>query len=351
LEVPTSSKRIQYQQGLQASSSNEQLDDLFPEDSNWVPVPFSSTSGSPPTNTPITSTVRSEAVVLAPEQPTKDVAIPPAVTSESSSTSTENSSNSNSSSSGSRSGKTKKKKIRELGTNSVRTFQGGEMVKLNVGGQLFLTTVDTLVKTKSMLSTMFSGKIPVMVDRDGYVFIDRDGKFFGKILNFLRNGSIEPPRDRAKCYDMYKEAEFYQLRAMMDQLAEQLESDCVVANSLKYIANKVGKQVTVIKNETEKEILVREVMDPIVILEVSSSSFGEEKDAIIYKHLVLFDKLSSDYGDKILFVKQIVYTGKEWKFYNKGKLQHSVFFYNQYNGKHSFQEEIILDRILKLVLI
>eukprot|EP01118_Nematostelium_gracile_P010753 TRINITY_DN3749_c0_g2_i1.p1 TRINITY_DN3749_c0_g2~~TRINITY_DN3749_c0_g2_i1.p1 ORF type:complete len:166 (-),score=58.32 TRINITY_DN3749_c0_g2_i1:33-467(-) len=112
----------------------------------------------------------------------------------------------------------------------------------------------------------------------------------------------------------------------------------------------VGKQVLVIKTEGEKDALLKASPDPMVILEVSSSSFGDEKDAIIYKHLVLFDKLSSDYGDKIIFVKQIVYTGKEWKFYAKGKLQHSVFFYNQYNGKHSFQEEIILDRILKLIL-
>jgi len=89
----------------------------------------------------------------------------------------------------------------------------------------------------------------------------------------------------------------------------------------------------------------------MVILEVSTSSFGDDKDAIIYKHLVLFDKLASDYGDKVTFVKQIVYSGKEWKFFAKGKLQHSVFFYNQYNGKHSFQEEIILDRILKLTLL
>ncbi len=85
---------------------------------------------------------------------------------------------------------------------------------------------------------MFSGKIPVRVDEDGYVFIDRDGKYFSNILNFLRNGSLEPPRDRSACYDLYKEAEFYQLRSMTDLLAEQLESDCVVANSLKYIANK-----------------------------------------------------------------------------------------------------------------
>jgi hypothetical protein len=60
------------------------------------------------------------------------------------------------------------------------------------------------------------------------------------------------------------------------------------------------------------------------------------QDAIIYKHLVLFDKLASDYGDKITFVKQIVYSGKEWKFFAKGKLQHSVFFYNQVNFNESF---------------
>jgi hypothetical protein len=205
-----------------------------------------------------------------------------------------------------------------------------------------------------MLSAMFSGDIPVKTDNDGYVFIDRDGKYFEKILNFLRNGCIETPSDRGKCYQLLKEAEFYQLKGMVESLKDALtitENSIFIEGTDIILRGKLGKTVTVIKTENEKDFLLKNFLEPIVILEVSSSSFGEEKDAIIYKHLVLFDKLSSDYGDKILFVKQIVYTGKEWKFYAKGKLQHSVFFYNQYNGKHSFQEEIILDRILKLILL
>jgi hypothetical protein len=39
----------------------------------------------------------------------------------------------------------------------------------------------------------------------------------------------------------------------------------------------VGKRVTVIKTEMEKDILMKSTLSPMVILEVSSSSFGEEK--------------------------------------------------------------------------
>jgi len=233
-------------------------------------------------------------------------------------------------------------------------FSKGDLVKLNVGGEIFMTTWDTLTKEKnSMLSAMFAGTIPVRLLSDGSVFIDRDGKMFGKVLNFLRNGTFEPPKDRAAVYELLKEAEFYQLVSMYGLLKEHIDSELGSPVTTRFTSKTAtcGKQVMVIKTEAEKDLLLKTTMEPMVILEVSSSSFGEEKDAIIYKHLVLFDKLSSDYADKILFVKQIVYTGKEWKFYAKGKLQHSVFFYNQYNGKHSFQEEIILDRILKLILL
>jgi len=235
-------------------------------------------------------------------------------------------------------------------------FQKGDLVKLNVGGKTFQTTWDTITKeSNSMLSAMFAGQIPVHLDENGAVFIDRDGKYFKKVLTFLRNGSLEIPSERSQCFDLMKEAEFYQISSMIsflqDSLSDQSEGSPSLYRALGSSPAKLGKQVTVIKTEPERDNLIKTCSDPMVILEVSSSSFGEEKDAIIYKHLVLFDKLSSDYGDKILFVKQIVYTGKEWKFYAKGKLQHSIFFYNQYNGKHSFQEEIILDRILKLFLL
>jgi len=232
-------------------------------------------------------------------------------------------------------------------------YKRGDIVKLNVGGQLFTTTFDTLTKEDSMIRTMFNGTFPVHQVVDGSVFIDRDPKYFDMVLNYMRSGGLEPPRDKNVLMELWKEAEFYQLTGMIEILENQLKEENGSPSLMRWRSkdNKVGKQVLVIKTEGEKDSLLKSTSEPMVILEVSSSSFGDEKDAIIYKHLVLFDKLSSDYGDKIIFVKQIVYTGKEWKFYTKGKLQHSVFFYNQYNGKHSFQEEIILDRILKLILL
>jgi BTB/POZ domain len=53
-----------------------------------------------------------------------------------------------------------------------------EIISLNVGGQVFVTTTTTLRNdTKSMLYAMFSGKYQKK-DFKGSYFIDRDGKYF-----------------------------------------------------------------------------------------------------------------------------------------------------------------------------
>ena len=53
-------------------------------------------------------------------------------------------------------------------------------VKLNVGGKIYKTTLDTLRKDPgSMLCAMFSGRHELKQDKeDGAYFIDRDGKLF-----------------------------------------------------------------------------------------------------------------------------------------------------------------------------
>lgn len=40
-------------------------------------------------------------------------------------------------------------------------------VKLNVGGTLFYTTIDTLTKQDNMLRAMFSGRMEVLTDSEG----------------------------------------------------------------------------------------------------------------------------------------------------------------------------------------
>ena len=65
-------------------------------------------------------------------------------------------------------------------------------VKLNVGGVKYETTLTTLTADgdESMLGSMFSGRHELHPNEDGEVFIDRDGKHFGHILNVLRDSSV-----------------------------------------------------------------------------------------------------------------------------------------------------------------
>ena len=92
-------------------------------------------------------------------------------------------------------------------------------VKLNVGGQHFLTSVQTLRKDpNSMLAAMFSGKFDRKSSEDGSFFIDRDGTHFRFILNYLRDGELILPKGATFLDELRKEAEFYQIQGILDNL-------------------------------------------------------------------------------------------------------------------------------------
>ena len=64
---------------------------------------------------------------------------------------------------------------------------------LNVGGHRFTTTITTLrnAPAPSLFSAMFSGRHNVVPSGgDGSVFVDRDGRHFAAVLNFLRDGQV-----------------------------------------------------------------------------------------------------------------------------------------------------------------
>uniref|UniRef100_A0A670K180 BTB/POZ domain-containing protein KCTD7 n=1 Tax=Podarcis muralis TaxID=64176 RepID=A0A670K180_PODMU len=93
-----------------------------------------------------------------------------------------------------------------------------EVVPLNVGGAYFTTRLSTLRRYEdTMLSAMFSGRHYIPTDAEGRYFIDRDGKFFGDVLNFLRSGDL-PPRERVRA--VYKEAQYYSIGPLLDLLEE-----------------------------------------------------------------------------------------------------------------------------------
>jgi len=64
---------------------------------------------------------------------------------------------------------------------------------LNVGGEVFVTTKETLCKYKnSRLSNLVEGKCKQQFDRNGILFLDEDPKDFAYILRALRNSPNVP---------------------------------------------------------------------------------------------------------------------------------------------------------------
>uniref|UniRef100_A0A8C8VFY7 Potassium channel tetramerization domain containing 11 n=1 Tax=Pelusios castaneus TaxID=367368 RepID=A0A8C8VFY7_9SAUR len=94
-------------------------------------------------------------------------------------------------------------------------------VTLNVGGKFYSTTLETLTRfPDSMLGAMFRGPRPARTDPHGRLFIDRDGKAFRHILNFLRLGRLDLPEDYSELALLRAEADFYQIRPLLDELSQ-----------------------------------------------------------------------------------------------------------------------------------
>ncbi|XP_053861479.1 BTB/POZ domain-containing protein KCTD11 [Malaclemys terrapin pileata] len=93
-------------------------------------------------------------------------------------------------------------------------------ITLNVGGKFYSTTLETLTRfPDSMLGAMFRGPRPAHTDRRGHYFIDRDGKAFRHILNFLRLGRLDLPEGYSELALLRAEADFYQIRPLLAELA------------------------------------------------------------------------------------------------------------------------------------
>lgn len=67
-----------------------------------------------------------------------------------------------------------------------------------------------------MLAAMFSGRHKLEADSEGRYFIDRDGTYFGYILNYLRDASLLPIANVA--LHVYREAQYFRLEELIRQL-------------------------------------------------------------------------------------------------------------------------------------
>lgn len=71
--------------------------------------------------------------------------------------------------------------------NKLEAVQLPEKVKLDIGGQIFATSISVLTKIPdSFFAAMLSGRWGDKRDADGCFFIDRDPSVFGMVIQFLR---------------------------------------------------------------------------------------------------------------------------------------------------------------------
>uniref|UniRef100_H2YV76 BTB domain-containing protein n=1 Tax=Ciona savignyi TaxID=51511 RepID=H2YV76_CIOSA len=97
-------------------------------------------------------------------------------------------------------------------------------IKLNVGGQYFVTTTTTLSKyPKSFLYRLCQENPELNSDKDetGAFLIDRDPIYFGPVLNFLRHGKLVIDKNLAE-EGVLEEAEFYNITELIRLVKDRI---------------------------------------------------------------------------------------------------------------------------------
>ena len=212
-----------------------------------------------------------------------------------------------------------------------------QYVKLNVGGSLHYTTIGTLTKHDNMLRAMFSGRMEVLTDADGWILIgtiskklskvvikltlDRNGKHFGSILNFLRDGQIPLPDTKRELLELQAEAKYYCIE----------ELSCATENSLGKIGGEGPDVVPICRvplitsQKEEQALITANNMKPVVKLLINRHnnkySYTGASDDNLLKNIELFDKLSLRFSNRVLFIKDVIGSNEIccWSFYGHGK--------------------------------
>jgi len=194
-----------------------------------------------------------------------------------------------------------------------------QYVKLNVGGSLHFTTIGTLTKMQeTMLHSMFSGRMEVLTDSEGWILIDRCGKHFSTILNYLRDGTVPLPNNH-EVDEILAEAKFYCLAGLVSQCEKAIESKKAGQGTVTIC------QVPFITSEEERKLFISAATKPVVELLINRHnnkySYTSTSDENLLKNLEMFDRLALRFNGRIHFIKDAIGPSEIccWRFYGNGK--------------------------------
>uniref|UniRef100_A0A1B6CQE3 BTB domain-containing protein n=2 Tax=Clastoptera arizonana TaxID=38151 RepID=A0A1B6CQE3_9HEMI len=229
-----------------------------------------------------------------------------------------------------------------------------QYVKLNIGGALHYTTIGTLTKHDTMLRAMFSGRMEVLTDSEGWILIDRCGKHFGAILNFLRDGTVPLPDNCKEMAELLAEAKYYCI--------SELATPCEQALMKKEREAEPICRVPLITSQKEEQLLINSTAKPVVKLLINRHnnkySYTSTSDDNLLKNIELFDKLSLRFSGRVLFIKDVIGSSEIccWSYYGHGKkvaevcCTSIVYATDKKHTKVEFPEARIYEEALNILL-
>ncbi|VDN59619.1 unnamed protein product [Dracunculus medinensis] len=212
-------------------------------------------------------------------------------------------------------------KINDFTTNAnllANDYSPSKYVKLNVGGCLFQTTL--------------------LTDNDGWILIDRCGKHFGTILNFLRDGSIPRPDCCAEIMELMAEAKFFLIQNLVQQCQNWL--DVIKKEDIEPVG--ICK-VPIVCTKKGSDLIVNSTAKPVIKLLINRHnnkySYTVQSDDNLMKNLELFDRLLFRFNERILFIKDVGAENSEvcqWTFYGQRQKKAEVINFSKKNLIFSF---------------
>lgn len=209
------------------------------------------------------------------------------------------------------------------------TVASQRYVKLNVGGRLFSTSLDTLTKQDNMLRAMFSGRLDVSTDADGYILIDRSGRHFEFLLNYLRDddpmyvSAALADKSELELFEMLKEAKFYCMQPLVAMLEQKIMLNKAAASASEpYFGPSI---VSMITSKHDLTRILNSTDKPCIRLLINRHnnkySYTNTSDDNLLKNIELFERMAIKFKNRIMFIKDT--TSNEeiccWYFHGGGK--------------------------------
>ena len=103
-----------------------------------------------------------------------------------------------------------------------------------------------------MLRAMFSGRMEVLTDTEGWILIDRCGKHFGTILNFLRDGNVPLPETRIELSELRAEAKYFCVEELADACEKGMKDKDANGHDVVPVC-----RVPLITSQREEQVCIR----------------------------------------------------------------------------------------------